>query len=119
MDPSIIPEGYEENNFSHGGPYDPGNDDQGGGPIEFEFLPNPPQELIDSSGWVLVTSDSAQIVLLGDGSSNVGYSGFDIDRLAFWSPTVNMRNVMTDFNSDETDEYSFKVSEPVDKFRQY
>lgn len=116
----IRPAGYEEGGFIHGGTYDPGNDDPGGGgPIEFEFLPNPPEELIESYGWVVVTSDSAQIVLMGDGALNIGYSGFDIDRIAYWSPTVNVRNVMTEFSSDDTDDYSFKVTDPVDKFRQY
>lgn len=116
----IRPEGYDGGSgFIHGGPYDPGNDDFNGGTIEFEFLPNPPQELIDTFGWVLVTSDSAQIVLFGDGSSNVGYSGFDIDRVAFWSPVINLRNEISEFSSDETDEYSYKETEPVDKFRQY
>jgi hypothetical protein len=115
----IRPAGYDDSGFTHGGIYDPDNDDTGGGTIEFEFLPNPPEELIESHGWVIVTSDSAQIVLMGDGSQNIGYSGFDIDRIAYWSPVINIRNIMTEFSSDDTDEYSFKVTDPVDKFRQY
>ncbi len=116
----IHPAGYDDSGFTHGGIYDPGNGDSGGGgTIEFEFPPNPPEELIESHGWVIVTSDSAQIVLFGDGLSNIGYSGFDIDRIAYWSPVVNIRNIMTEFSSDDTDEYSFKVTDPVDKFRQY
>lgn len=115
----IRPYGYDDSGFTPGGIYDPGNDDTGGGTIEFDLLPNPPEELIESHGWVIVTSDSAQIVLFGDGLSNIGYSGFDIDRVAYWSTTVNVRNTLTEFSSDDTDDYSFKVTDPVDKFRQY
>ncbi|MBU1022935.1 hypothetical protein KKB99_01510, partial [bacterium] len=113
----IKPDGYMDG-FERGGPYEPPGDD-GGGPIEFDFPPNPPEELIANKGWIIVPSESAQIILSGDGSSNIGYSGFDIDRIAFWSHTVFVRNEMGDFSADETDDYSFKTTDTVNKFRQY
>ena len=112
----LYPEGEGEGGI-HGGPINGGGD--GGGPIETEFTPNPPAELVERFGWVIVRSEAARIVLVGDGSSNVGYSGFDIDRVAFWSPTVKLRNFLGDYSTDETGDYSKTEYEPVKKYVQY
>ena len=111
----LVPEG-DGTIYNPGGPYGGG---EGGGPILTDLTPNPPAGLIDTKGWVIVPSESARIILRGDGSSNVGYSGFDIDRVAFWSATASLRNPITDFGTEDTGDYSKDVSNPIKKFLQY
>jgi hypothetical protein len=106
------------NGNGHGGPIDFG-DPNNGGPIDFDLLPNPPAELIDTFGWVIIPSESVRILLVGDGGSNVGYTGFDIDRVAFWSPTVAVRNELGDFSTKDTSDYASRQSKPPKQFIQY
>jgi hypothetical protein len=41
-----------------------------------------------TKGWVLIPGESAHIVLYGDGDDNEGYTGFEVDRTAWWSGIV-------------------------------
>ena len=106
------------NGNGHGGPID-FSDPDNGGPIDFDLEPNPPAELIDTFGWIIVPSESAKILLIGDGGSNVGYTGFDIDRVAFWSPTVAVRNELGDYSTSDTSSYASRKSKPPKQFIQY
>jgi hypothetical protein len=115
---TIRTDASNNNGFNHGGPID-FNDPENGGPIDFDLEPNPPAELVDTFGWIIVPSESAKILLIGDGGSNVGYSGFDIDRVAFWSPTVAVRNELGDFSTKDTSTYASRQSKPPKQFIQY
>lgn len=106
------------NGYTPGGPIDFGDPDSGG-PIDFDLEPNPPAELVDTFGWVIIPSESAKILLIGDGGSNVGFTGFDIDRVAFWSPTVALRNELGDFSTEDTSTYASRQSKPPKQFIQY
>ncbi|MCG3152073.1 MAG: hypothetical protein GEEBNDBF_01361 [bacterium] len=91
------------------------NDQQGGVVGELLADPNLPPEINSQYGWVLVSGDTARVVLRGDGQPNNGYNGFVIDKVAYFANTF-LGNTDRDLAPADADNYNQRSTGKVRSF---
>ena len=98
----------------------PGHGPGGGGPTNLGVSSSSTfVDLNATYGWVLVPGTTAQIKLIGDGSDNQGYSGFEIDHCAYVNGDITqIHDYATEYAQVAYGQYYDRTAEPIKKFRQ-
>lgn len=73
--------------------------------------------LDDTYGWVLIPGTTARVVMIGDGSENEGYKGFEIDHVGYVTGLDGILDYVTDYQELAYGQYYDRTSEAMDAFR--
>jgi len=109
----------------HGGGSEPGgnqqsgNDPNAGGPdMVFDQYQETLVDLNATLGWVLVPGTAAQVLLVGDGDINDGFSGFEIDHCGYVNGELTeIKAYAEEYTKLAYDQYYDRTSEAMKAFR--